>query len=184
MFCFISLVVATCFLLLILWVIDGFPKPFEAAVMRGDRARVNRMLASRPKRINDRQALWNALNPDRIEILSLLLERGANANCRRQDGHGPLSWAAGGGDANLNIVELLLKHGVSVAGKQGAAALTEAAHRSPQIFELLLARGADPNQVLPEDIAKAAYCKTTFPEDIERATNLIAAAQRRSDNKS
>ena len=92
-------------------------------------------------------ALICAIKEGHEEIVSLLLERGANPNQADKNGDKPLVWALPKG--NKGIFESLLKRGANPneAYKNGNAVLTWAllmGHKG--IVELLLDNGANPNQ--------------------------------------
>jgi ankyrin repeat protein len=89
---------------------------------------------------------WAAAN-DHIEIVELLLEKGANVNQARQDGKTALMLAILFG--KIQIIELLLEKGANVnqADQYGDTALIEAAaNGNIEIVKLLLEKGAKVNK--------------------------------------
>lgn len=131
----------------------GATYSLPTAVMRGDADRVRQLLDEDPLRIHERgphdfALLWYpVIGRTGIEMMELLLARGAQVEQQHFLGVTALHWAAMRGP--IEMVELLLDHGADVdrpGRKFGAEPETplQAARRSdqPAIAELLLARGA------------------------------------------
>jgi len=51
----------------------------------------------------------------KIDLARLLIDRGANVNCRGEEGGTPLHEAAGNG--NLDLAKLLIEHGANINAK-------------------------------------------------------------------
>jgi ankyrin repeat protein len=151
------------------------------------------------------QPLMEAVSSSRVEMVQLLVTNGANPNLKSSGGRTPLAWAiesltpsrldrAMQGSANqrvrqqVEIVSALLKAKADPNLKNNAreradwTALHYAAEKSsPEILELLLKNGADPN-------ARAGYSPSVpspvrppaneAPRDLTGATPLYLAALR------
>ncbi|ANM31666.1 hypothetical protein ABI59_22055 [Acidobacteria bacterium Mor1] len=97
---------------------QGAPYSLPTAVMRGDTGRVRALLDEDPRRIHERGAhdfalLWYpVIGGGNLEIMQLLLERGAQVERQHWLGTTALHWAAMGGLTSM--VELLLDHGADV----------------------------------------------------------------------
>ena len=128
---------------------------FEAAVKNGDTEIVNLLLRKgyRPSG----ESIFDASQLDKCKrraMIETLLTFGADPNCTNDIGRRPLHFAAREGDVEL--AELLLDHGAKVdadevrkdnyssSNTEGWTALHFAAGR-PEMAQLLLARGANPN---------------------------------------
>ena len=98
--------------------------------------------------LRDETALWWAAQEGHAEIVSVLLDAGADANSVSRDGLTPLFQAAGGG--HLAATQVLLRRGAD-AGRRyphfrgGTALHVAAAYGRLRCIEALLAHGADPN---------------------------------------
>ena len=115
---------------------DGY-HPLALAAFFGAGSTVKRLLergadvsttATHPMRV---QALHAAVASRSLDIVRLLLERGADSNARQHMGYTPLMGAAGGGSSEM--VDLLLQHGadsgaVSDDGKTAADVAREHGH--------------------------------------------------------
>jgi ankyrin repeat protein len=81
-----------------------------------------------------------------IEIVRILLDKGANVNVPRKDGITPLHLASNQG--SVEIVKLLLDKGAKVDVKGGKNSITPLMLASmnghTEVVKLLLERGADP----------------------------------------
>ena len=123
------------------------------AVAQGDIASVYAHLESgvsvECKDANGDSALANAAFNGHLDVLKLLLARGANPNAaNRVDGDTVLMWAASTG--RLDIVVQLLRAGANVnaENKKGYRALYRAAYKDHvELVKLLLVAGAEPKAV-------------------------------------
>jgi ankyrin repeat protein len=104
-----------------------------ASILLSNGAQIN---ASGP---DGRTALFLAAG--HLEMMHLLIEKGADVNARDREGAGPLDWAAWTG--SLDAVAILLAHGANLNApntQTGATALNEAAYRGhTEIVRYLLA---------------------------------------------
>lgn len=129
----------------------GIRKTFLDAVEGGDLNTVQKFLSKDPRLISIRDnrkkaaegsPLELAIRGGHVDIVKLLLSRGANPNERNPRGTGPLHWAAKAGRAEL--VEVLVRYGSDVNGRIG-----EFNHpplcfaTSTEVTEALIANGAD-----------------------------------------
>jgi ankyrin repeat protein len=127
-------------------------EPMFDAVSAGDKAEVERLLASGAKvdsRDGDQATpLIAAALSNQPAVAELLLTQGADVMARNSGGFTPLHAAAYSGSAP--IAEMLLDKGAAIedaANKAGAAPLMVAAEENQvALVELLIARGADINQ--------------------------------------
>ena len=83
----------------------------------------------------------------KIDVVRLLLEKGADQSIRAKDGATPLLWATSGNRSD--ILQLLLENGgnINVQDENGETALIKAAIKGNQdakLIRLLLENGADP----------------------------------------
>lgn len=179
MFCLVLLASA--------WVFAGGCQSIQVAARKGDLKEVERQLAQGVN-VNSRTfrmrtaALHEAASEGRVEIVKLLLEKGANPDILDEGSTTPLAYAACGGHVevmeiliahgadpaqrrvmelaamggHIEPVEVLLEHGVdiNVKGTDEATGLIVAvSHRRRELVKFLLSRGADVN-------ARAIYGKT------------------------
>jgi len=100
------------------------------------------------------KTLWTRTTPlikaaenGHIEVVKLLLDKGADVNEYNEGGETPLHYATRGG--HTEVMKILLDHGANIRAKgTGCGTPLQWAARNGQIkaAELLLARGADINQ--------------------------------------
>ncbi len=126
-------------------------KTFLDAVEGGDFEAVQELLIDDPilicirdnrTKASEGSTLELAIRGGHIDIVKLLLSRGANPNERNPRGTGPMHWAAKAGRAEL--VEVLVRYGCDVNGR-----IAEFNHpplcfaTSTEVTEALIANGAD-----------------------------------------
>ena len=122
------------------------------AVKGGDIDNVTSLLDIDDINIQDnlgRTALIWAIRYVHIDIVRLLLDKGADPNIPDEFRKTPLIWASLG-DGHIEIVKLLLDRGVdiNIVSKYGQSALAYASYfGNTDIVKLLLDKGADPNIV-------------------------------------
>lgn len=121
------------------------------AIERADIKRVGALLKQganvNARGVGGYSPLIRALNKRDVALVKLLLDKGANASASDNYGNTPLSFAIDSDLANnTTFARLLLDHGASVKGRDGALALfLVAMNRDLATAKLLLARGADVN---------------------------------------
>ena len=119
--------------------------------------------------------LANAALNGHVNIVALLLQRGANANAANSDGGDTvLMWAAVSGDCEL--IQLLLRAGASVnaENKKGYRPLFRAVYKDNlDAVLLLLAAGADPHAE-----TRTAPRKTALDQALENRNEYTAKALR------
>lgn len=141
--------------LLFLWGITGNADAGDIhdAVVAGDLARVNEMIVANPELVHQRDSLqrtpahWAARNGD-AEILTLLIEKGADVNCIDQNGVTPLHSASARGFGDM--VRLLIANGAGINARlsTGDTPLQGAIMRGQvPTARLLIELGADVNTV-------------------------------------
>jgi ankyrin len=92
---------------------------------------------------------WDEIESQKIAILKILLEKGANINVRNSEGATPLHQAAGGGSAN--IVKWLIENGAEVNALDNKlqtplhCTATYAGYKGEEVVKILLGNGADPS---------------------------------------
>jgi ankyrin repeat protein len=128
-------------------------EPLFDAVAKGDTASIERLLASGAAvdaRAPDQSTpLINAALDGQVEAAKLLIAKGADVMARNSGGFTALHAAAYTGNAPVTI--LLLDSGADrhdAKNKAGAAPFFVAAEMNhPEVVELLIAKGADVNQL-------------------------------------
>jgi len=125
-----------------------------AAAERGDVAAMTAALA-RGAAIESRDdrgwtPLILACKAGALDAVKLLVEKGADVNARslKKDGNFALIFAVDGG--NPGVVKLLLDRGANLNAQSGAGKVTAlyaaSVHGSKAVAEVLISRGADPNE--------------------------------------
>ncbi len=145
------------------WIQDNQPGEFHKAVSDGDMAKVTTLLETDPSWVNTKAAssatpLMYAINFGRVEMLRLLLSKGADVNARASNGQTALLGASACGQ--LEAAQLLLERGAAVnyyvpdsaAGDDpdSTPLLLAAENGQFEVVKLLLENGADVN-------ARASY---------------------------
>jgi len=133
---------------------DDLDASLFMAIEKGDSAAVKDLLA-KGARVDARNELgWTplivAVKEDRFEIVSNLVEKGADVNARSTStvGSAVLCFAASAGD--LKVIQFLLDHSadIEIQSKNGTtplyAAVTE---KKLDVARFFLAKGADPNKL-------------------------------------
>ena len=134
---------------------DWFPPPLHYAIEKHDQCMVRKLLESGadPSLSGiDGTALHAACGASDLEIMSLLLEYGANINFWSRYKGFVLDAAILGG--KTNIVELLLAHGAdpnAETGRTGSPLHCAIRANSTYIFRLLLSYGADPKSCISDE---------------------------------
>ncbi len=101
-----------------------------------------------PNQWDKESALVAASDANRLDVVSLLLEKGANVNAPGDKGQTALMAAASGGSSKDALVKILLDKGadVNVKNKSGQTALVLAAEQGRvQAAQLLVEKGANVN---------------------------------------
>lgn len=132
---------------------SGAPYSLPTAVVRGDLARAKALLDEDPERIHERGAhdfalaWYPVIGGGNLELMQLLLERGADIEQQHYLGTTALHWAAIRGP--IEMVHLLIEHGADVnrrGRKFGAEPMSPLdfarKHEQPEIERLLIDRGA------------------------------------------
>jgi ankyrin repeat protein len=124
---------------------------FLDAVEQKDIPRMNRLLSlganiNARSEINGYYALMYAINWPDINLVKLLLDKGARLNTADDSGDTALIEAAdSGGPEYTAIVKLLLARGADVHANGDRAILSAARNAEPEVVKLLLAKGAPVN---------------------------------------
>ena len=128
-------------------------------------------------------ALMAAANKGHSDLVSLLLERGADPDIRTDDGDTALIGAAL--DGHSDIVSLLLGAGAKVDAKDknGTTALMAAAWNGHhEVVEILLQNGADVNAKTPEGVTAVTFASEDGHQEVVKL--LIAAGAREASDDS
>lgn len=128
------------------------PYSLPTAVMMGDTKRVKRYLDEDPNRIHERGAhdfplLWYPIiGKSGVEMMQLLMDRGAQVERQSQMGTTALHWASGRA-AGIEYVKLLIENGANVnrvGRKFGGRRMTPLQMaRDPKVINLLKSAGAE-----------------------------------------
>ena len=162
----------------------GFGKdakcPICEAAKAGDLARVAALLKADPKSVSSREDLkgtalhWAAFK-GRADMVSLLLENGADANAETWLGLTPLHAAAVGG--NTNVVKLLLARQAKVDARDISIGCTPlhcaAIAGSTEVAALLLANGAKIDARLNKSVSEQNKKKIYKIDTIEGAIAAV-----------
>lgn len=134
---------------------DSWKPPLNSAVGRGDsNIEMTKLLLRHGAEVNRCYKLWGtaiqeaANSPDSTETLKLLLTHGADPNLWREEDYSPLQYSVQWN--NIEAVRLLINGGAEINATgyvKGTALHTAALEGSDgrEIYELLLAHGADPS---------------------------------------
>jgi len=144
-------------------------RPIVGAVYRNDYAALDELLATQDINGRDQDGttpLMHAIlaDPPYPEMITYLLDRGADVNAADEAGWTPLHFAAR--DQNARIVQMLLEHGAAVdrVDDSGSTPLWQCVNSTypvdSTVVDLLLACGADPRRkhkhnYSPIDLARA-----------------------------
>jgi len=118
--------------------------------MQQNLAKLQELIAEQPDLVNDQNEngvspLYFATAHGNLEIVSFLLDNGADPDIRRRDGMTPLHWAAI--EQHAEIAKLLLQCGASLrcTDQKGRTALHHAARAgSADLLKLFIEEGGDP----------------------------------------
>jgi uncharacterized protein len=126
-------------------------KEFLDAVQSKDFNKIN-LLLSKGANVNAREpinryfALQYAINWPDLALVKLLLDKGANVNLADDGGTTALIEAVGSASAeHTAITKLLIERGADIHAKHDAAILRAVREASPEVVQLLLAKGAPVN---------------------------------------
>jgi len=124
---------------------------FLEAVEQKDIPRINRLLSlganiNARSEINGYYALMYAINWPDINLVKLLLDKGARLNTADDSGDTALIEAAGSsGPEYTAIVKLLIARGADIHANGDKAILTAARNADPEVVRLLLSKGSPVN---------------------------------------
>lgn len=154
----------------------------HAAAEKGDLATINRILDADPSQVHSfdargQQPLHSAAFKGKVDVIELLLERGADINALDKHSTTPLSYAVD--SDKLKAVEYLVSRGADVnLGAERRKPLLWAAVTRRKMFDLLLAHGAFydfESAVLKKDKRRVKELLVADPELIRRLDKEIQA---------
>jgi hypothetical protein len=164
--------------ILLLGVMSVWAEEIHVAVIEGEIAKVESLLAEKPKLINaeDKNGftpMHFAAGQGHKDVAELLIAKGADVNAKSKEGYTtPLHFAALKG--SKEVAELLIAKGadVNAKSKKGYTALHFAAGKGQtEVAELLIAKGADVNAKSETDetpLHYAAYWGQTEAAELLR----------------
>ncbi len=173
-----GILLAAILVLIVVWGIFVWQRDdvFTDAVSAGDLAKVKRLLSEKPRRIQDRDALFYAIVNDHREVVAFLLQAGADPTAGLEGDNAALHVAAK--YATIETIDVILKHGNNIdsegIGKQTPLYWAAAMGRADNV-KFLLSRGADPQRV---DLATLKFNgKVTTPQAYQEAKAMIKEAR-------
>ena len=165
---------------------ERLDEAFLTAVQRRDWAKIQQLLDSGANinarsRINRYYALQFAVNWSDPKLVEFLLDKGADINLTDDGDDTALMEAASSHDPqNKVIVKLLLDRGADVHASGNRAILNAAKEGGPEVVQMLLKKGADPNarNIVPDsgDWAGDTALMYAVQGDFVEAVRLLLAA--------
>lgn len=165
---------------------ERLDESFIEAVQQRDWAKIERLLdgganINARSRINRYYALQYAVYWSDPNLVKLLLDKGADINLTDDGDDTALMEAARSDDPrNKVIIRLLLDRGADVRAGGNRALLNAAKEAGPEVVEMLLKKGADPNarNIVPDsgDSAGDTALMYAAQGDFVKAVRLLLAA--------
>jgi len=116
-----------------------------------------------------------AIQSEKVDLVKLLLESGANPNARVEDSQPPITQALG----NAEILEALLKYkpDLTIENSYGMTPLTEAvSNYQIEALKVLLKAGADPKKPNSKGTSAYDYAEQNYKTDIIEIFNAHLAS--------
>jgi ankyrin repeat protein len=132
-----------------------------SAVSSGDKDRIKKIITQNSDQDFKNKLLWEAGLNKKVEIVNILLDRGADANYQPENGRSACNLLIFSISSNCNeIMTALLKHGADpdagCGGEESVSPLSEAiSNQNLEAIQLLLENKADPYGVYQSEIEPA-----------------------------
>ncbi|HEY6805687.1 MAG TPA: ankyrin repeat domain-containing protein [Pyrinomonadaceae bacterium] len=154
---------------------------FLNAVQQKDLTKINQLLSqganiNARSRINGYFALQYAINWPSLDLVKLLIDKGANVNIADDGGNTALTEAAGRhGPEYTAIVKYLIARGADIHADHDAAIFAAANQAEPEIVKLLLSKGAPVNARNKERDNNTVLMEAAGGSSVETVQLLLTA---------
>lgn len=151
----------------------------QAIKRKAELNQIKKIIIQEPELINIQGTLGNtpiclAVKQGNCELVSYLLEKGANPNATNNLSNTPLIWAMKEPKINQKVIYILLEYNADInsVGHMNKTPLTWAViHEKTELIELFLQKGADPN--IPDKEIGTPVFRATIDDNLEIVQTLL-----------